>query len=106
MVSISRASSDTALHTGGADLGRQIVCVAVSIVGTENSIEGGHPSEVPPVGVRRSTAYFPELESLRGIAILLVYVFHLAGAVDPSGTRPGTVVSPIPASWSWRPAEV
>lgn len=78
-------------------MGRQIVCVAVSIVGTENSIEGGHPSEVPPVGVRRSTAYFPELESLRGIAILLVYVFHLAGAVDPSGTRPGTVVSPLGA---------
>ena len=31
-----------------------------------------------PVGIRRST-YLPELESLRGIAILLVYFFHTDG---------------------------
>lgn len=34
-----------------------------------------------PVGIRRSTAYLPEVESLRGIAMLLVYVFHLNGHV-------------------------
>ena len=96
-MSISRAPSDTALHAGGADFGRQIVCVAVSIVGTGNSIEGGHPTEAPPVGVRRSTTYFPELESLRGIAILLVFFFHLAGVIEPSGAQPGTVVSPLRA---------
>jgi len=32
-----------------------------------------------PVGLRRGAHYFPELESLRGLAILLVYAFHLEG---------------------------
>jgi len=35
-------------------------------------------SEVP-AGLRRDAHYFPELESLRGIAILLVYAFHVEG---------------------------
>ncbi len=35
----------------------------------------------PPVGIRRSADYFPELESLRGIAITLVFVFHVAGVL-------------------------
>jgi peptidoglycan/LPS O-acetylase OafA/YrhL len=30
-----------------------------------------------PVGIRPTTSYLPELESLRGIAIVFVYVFHL-----------------------------
>jgi peptidoglycan/LPS O-acetylase OafA/YrhL len=30
-----------------------------------------------PVGIRPSTSYLPEVESLRGIAIVLVYAFHL-----------------------------
>lgn len=29
-----------------------------------------------PAGIRRSARYLPELESLRGVAILLVYAFH------------------------------
>src|SRR5262249_4967476 len=29
-----------------------------------------------PPGIRRSTRYLPELESLRGLAIVLVYAFH------------------------------
>jgi len=33
----------------------------------------------PPAGLRRGAHYFPELESLRGIAILLVYAFHVEG---------------------------
>jgi peptidoglycan/LPS O-acetylase OafA/YrhL len=33
------------------------------------------------VAVRRSRKYFPELESLRGIAILLVYLYHADGVI-------------------------
>lgn len=38
-----------------------------------------HPETLQPTrpaGIRRSSTYFPELESLRGIAIVLVVVFH------------------------------
>ncbi len=34
-----------------------------------------------PAGLRRSRAYFPELESLRGIAILLVFAYHADGVL-------------------------
>jgi peptidoglycan/LPS O-acetylase OafA/YrhL len=34
-----------------------------------------------PAGVRASTRYFPELEGLRGIAIILVFASHAAGFV-------------------------
>ncbi|HJQ82443.1 MAG TPA: acyltransferase family protein, partial [Candidatus Binatia bacterium] len=40
----------------------------------------GAGAPVPP-GVRGASGYLPELESLRGIAIALVYFFHLSGAV-------------------------
>jgi peptidoglycan/LPS O-acetylase OafA/YrhL len=48
-----------------------------------------------PVGVRRSAHYFPEIESLRGIAILLVFFHHTNGWVKPLGDPPGSVVSPL-----------
>jgi peptidoglycan/LPS O-acetylase OafA/YrhL len=47
----------------------------------------------PPVGIRRSTRYFPEVECLRGLAILLVFLFHL-DSYFRFGSRAGTVVSP------------
>ena len=34
-----------------------------------------------PAGIRRGSRYFPELESLRGIAIALVFTFHADGAL-------------------------
>lgn len=34
-----------------------------------------------PVGIRRGSTYFPELESLRGIAIALVFTFHADGTL-------------------------
>lgn len=37
-----------------------------------------------PAGVRKSSTYFPEIESLRGIAILLVYLHHIDGIVAPA----------------------
>jgi peptidoglycan/LPS O-acetylase OafA/YrhL len=37
--------------------------------------------EPQPAGLRRSRAYFPELESLRGIAILLVFAYHADGVI-------------------------
>jgi peptidoglycan/LPS O-acetylase OafA/YrhL len=38
-------------------------------------------SESRPAGIRASSAYSPELESLRGWAILLVFVFHIYSGV-------------------------
>ncbi len=35
--------------------------------------------------MRKSSRYFPEIESLRGIAILLVYFHHVDGFVAPAG---------------------
>ena len=49
--------------------------------------------EPVPVGVRRSAHYFPEIESLRGIAILLVVLFHANGFVAPPADPPGSRVS-------------
>ncbi len=39
-----------------------------------------HP-DAPPIGIRRDSTYVPEIEALRGIAIVLVVVFHADGAV-------------------------
>jgi peptidoglycan/LPS O-acetylase OafA/YrhL len=45
-----------------------------------------------PVGVATSTAYLPELESLRGVAILLVLVFHVDSFMrDPMVPRSSDV---------------
>lgn len=46
-----------------------------------------------PAGIRASASYFPELESLRGWAILLVFLFHADGVVT-GYERIGTMVSP------------
>jgi peptidoglycan/LPS O-acetylase OafA/YrhL len=35
----------------------------------------------PPVGIRRSTTYLPALESQRGLAIALVYAYHVDGSL-------------------------
>jgi peptidoglycan/LPS O-acetylase OafA/YrhL len=56
---------------------------------SEESIESTRP-----VGIRASASFFPELESLRGWAILLVFFFHADGAVTGDG-RIGTTVSPL-----------
>lgn len=49
------------------------------------------PGATPPIGIRRDTTYVPEIESLRGIAILLVVVFHADSAVlFPFRNRIGT----------------
>jgi peptidoglycan/LPS O-acetylase OafA/YrhL len=51
------------------------------------------PADVaePLVGLRRSSVFIPELESVRGIAILLVFVFHVDGNVRfPFSVVPST----------------
>jgi peptidoglycan/LPS O-acetylase OafA/YrhL len=55
-----------------------------------------------PAGIRRSTVYLPELESLRGIAIALVLVFHAdAASTFPFVSRVGAWPSPALAYvWS------
>src|SRR5207249_7612847 len=52
------------------------------------------PGDARAVGIRRSTRYCPEVESLRGLAILLVFALHFDGLVQPPPGRAGTVVSP------------
>ena len=47
-----------------------------------------------PAGIRASDSYSPELESLRGWAILLVFLFHADSAILGDG-RVGTTVSPV-----------
>ena len=52
------------------------------------------PSRPPqPAGIRQSAAFSPELEALRGWAILLVFLFHADGVVT-GYDRIGTIVSP------------
>jgi peptidoglycan/LPS O-acetylase OafA/YrhL len=54
-----------------------------------------------PAGIRRGSAYFPELESLRGLAIVLVFVFHADGALlFPLRNRVG-LESPLPLLYVW-----
>src|SRR5262245_44134810 len=50
-----------------------------------------------PAGVRRSQAYFPEIESLRGVAISLVILFHMSGMVVPKANTRDMLVSPVEA---------
>jgi peptidoglycan/LPS O-acetylase OafA/YrhL len=51
-----------------------------------------------PAGISRSSNYFPELECLRGIAIVLVVLFHADGLVRfPFGNTLGMWVSPLRA---------
>ena len=49
-----------------------------------------------PVGVAIATHYLPELESLRGLAMLLVFLFHLDSIVrGPSRPASHATVSPL-----------
>ncbi len=53
------------------------------------------PTTPVPVGVSRDRRYFPELEALRGVAILLVVVFHAdAVLLSPFRDRIGTWPNP------------
>jgi peptidoglycan/LPS O-acetylase OafA/YrhL len=55
---------------------------------SESSV--GKPS-VPLVGLSRSSTFTPELESLRGVAVLLVFAFHVdADARFPFSIVPST----------------
>lgn len=54
------------------------------------------PPELPP-GVRRSTGYFPELESLRGVACTLVALYHVNGYVCDTEGKAGIVTNPLAA---------
>jgi peptidoglycan/LPS O-acetylase OafA/YrhL len=60
----------------------------------------GEPSAAAPAGIRAS-AYLPELEGLRGIAVLLVYTFHadrfLTIAPELAGIDTRAVASPLVA---------
>jgi peptidoglycan/LPS O-acetylase OafA/YrhL len=55
-------------------------------------------AHAPPAGIRRSTSYLPAVESLRGLAILLVFSYHadeiLAGG---HGYLTGSLISPLRA---------
>src|SRR5262249_47236712 len=56
---------------------------------------------VAPAGIRRGSTYFPELESLRGLAILLVFVFHADGVLlAPFRSHVGAQ-SPVPLAFVW-----
>src|SRR5262245_18781866 len=58
-------------------------------------VSAGMPSTIAPAGIRRGATYFPELEALRGLAIVLVFVFHADGSlVFPFVTRAGSWPSP------------
>lgn len=50
-----------------------------------------------PVGVRTSTGYLPELESLRGIACTIVALYHLDAYVCGTEGQAGLVASPLSA---------
>jgi len=59
------------------------------------------PPSVAPAGIRRGSTYFPELESLRGLAILLVFVFHADGVLlAPFRSHVGAQ-SPLPLAFVW-----
>ena len=50
-----------------------------------------------PAGVRTSATYFPELESMRGIAIVLVVLFHADGVVCRTEGTSGIIATPLSA---------
>jgi peptidoglycan/LPS O-acetylase OafA/YrhL len=49
------------------------------------------------IGVRKSTGYLPELESLRGIACTLVALYHLDAYVCDTEGKAGLIASPLSA---------
>jgi peptidoglycan/LPS O-acetylase OafA/YrhL len=59
------------------------------------------PTSAVPAGIRRGSTYLPELESLRGLAILLVFIFHADGSLlFPVSNRVG-LQSPLPLLYVW-----
>jgi peptidoglycan/LPS O-acetylase OafA/YrhL len=62
--------------------------------GAAVALQEDAPAAPRPVGIRRSAAYLAELESLRGVAIVLVVLFHLDGFILGLGRRSHTSVSP------------
>jgi peptidoglycan/LPS O-acetylase OafA/YrhL len=48
-----------------------------------------------PAGVRASRAYFPELESLRGVAIALVFAFHADGILHSGTQAPAPILTGV-----------
>jgi peptidoglycan/LPS O-acetylase OafA/YrhL len=48
-----------------------------------------------PVGVATSTPYLPELEGLRGVAMLMVLIYHTAAALGGGRPMTGEWVSPL-----------
>lgn len=51
-----------------------------------------------PTGIRDAAHYMPQLEALRGVAILLVFLFHADAILSPTGhPMIGTWVSPLGA---------
>jgi peptidoglycan/LPS O-acetylase OafA/YrhL len=58
--------------------------------------EGKAGTDVP-IGVRKSTGYLPELESLRGIACTLVALYHLNAYVCDTEGKAGLIASPLSA---------
>ena len=55
------------------------------------------PPQDRPAGIRRSSAYLVELEALRGVAIALVFLWHLSGQVNWGGPRPADMITPLTA---------
>jgi peptidoglycan/LPS O-acetylase OafA/YrhL len=49
-----------------------------------------------PMGIREASNFLPVLESLRGVAILLVFFFHADGLINPTPFT-GILVSPLSA---------
>jgi len=59
---------------------------------------GGQAGAAVPAGIRDAAHYIPQLEALRGVAILLVFLFHADALLSPTGyPMIGTWVSPLAA---------
>jgi len=68
------------------------------VSGSPDRVPAAVPPGPRPAGIRASSAYLPELESLRGIAILLVMFFHADGVVRlPYSNSRGIWPSPLAA---------
>jgi peptidoglycan/LPS O-acetylase OafA/YrhL len=59
------------------------------------------PTSVVPAGIRRRSTYFPEVESLRGLAIALVFVFHADRALLFSVRTRDGAESPLALLYVW-----
>lgn len=65
---------------------------------SDRRVSDGAPTAAP-AGVRRSATYFPEVEALRGVAILLVFSYHASQRFAlVAAARPGAGVS-LPAAF-------